>query len=49
FSRVFYIIDYIKKVHLKYKLINRKFIYYYFNYKPLGNFLRDFKKFKNYI
>ncbi|KAF2189273.1 hypothetical protein K469DRAFT_563008, partial [Zopfia rhizophila CBS 207.26] len=49
FSRVFYIINYIKKVYLKYKPISRKFIYYYFNYKSLDNFLRDLNKFKNHV
>ncbi|KAF2192879.1 hypothetical protein K469DRAFT_552856, partial [Zopfia rhizophila CBS 207.26] len=49
FSRVFYIINYIKKIYLKYEPVGRKFVYYYFNYKPLSNFLRDFNKFKNHI
>ncbi|KAF2191305.1 hypothetical protein K469DRAFT_556731, partial [Zopfia rhizophila CBS 207.26] len=49
FSRVFYIIDYIKKVYLKYKPADGKFICYYSNYKPLSNFLRNLNKFKNYI
>ncbi|KAF2193584.1 hypothetical protein K469DRAFT_550029, partial [Zopfia rhizophila CBS 207.26] len=49
FSCVSYIINYVKKVYLKHKPINRKFIYYYSNYKPLGNFLRDLNKFKNHV
>ncbi|KAF2174802.1 hypothetical protein K469DRAFT_613203, partial [Zopfia rhizophila CBS 207.26] len=49
FSRVFHIIDYIKKVYLKYEFIGRKFVCYYSNYKPLDNFLKDFNKFKNHI